>query len=93
MLQTTTTESSNPGASNADVPDFLTILTIGECAKLTRVSEAHLYRIINGKVEGLKPLPVMRLGRRRLVRRSSLETWLSQNDVAVSDPTTHRMAA
>lgn len=56
------------------------ILTVAEAAAVLRVSKNHLYAIINGQVPGVTALPVIRLGRRRLVRRESLQTWLSENN-------------
>lgn len=56
------------------------ILTVPEAASILRVSKNHLYAIINGQVPGVTALPVIRLGRRRLVRRESLQTWLSENN-------------
>jgi hypothetical protein len=43
--------------------------------------KTHLYHrllghIINGKVAGLPPLPVARIGRRVIIRREALVKWL-----------------
>ena len=51
------------------------ILTIPEVAEDLRCSKAHVYNIVNGKVAGVSRLPVIMLGRRKLVRRASLERW------------------
>ncbi len=56
------------------------ILTIAEVAKELRCSKAHIYAVISGRVTGVSSLPVIRLGRRKLVRRSSLERWKAAND-------------
>ena len=44
------------------------ILTVAEAARELRCSKAHVHNIIHGKVEGLPPLPVLRIGRRVLIR-------------------------
>lgn len=51
------------------------ILTVAEVAADLRCSKAHVYNMINGKVAGVAALPAITMGRRRLVRRSSLEGW------------------
>ena len=51
------------------------ILTVPEVAADLRVSRAHVYKVIHGRVSGVSPLPAIAIGRRRLVRRSSLERW------------------
>jgi excisionase family DNA binding protein len=51
------------------------ILTIKEVALALRCSKAHVYNLVAGKIRGVPPLPVIALGRRRLVRRSTLEDW------------------
>jgi len=56
------------------------VLTVLEVAKDLRCSKAHVYHAINGTVPGLSPLPSISIGRRRLVRRSSLERWKSANE-------------
>ena len=56
------------------------ILTIEEVAEGLRCSKAHVYNLVAGKIKGVPPLPVIALGRRRLVRRSSLEEWKRTNE-------------
>lgn len=51
------------------------VLTLAEVAKDLRSSKAHVCNIVAGRVRGLAPLAVLRLGRRILVRRSTLEEW------------------
>ncbi len=51
------------------------ILTVAEVAIRLRCSKAHVHNLINGKVSGVLPLPTIPLGRRRLVRRTSLDQW------------------
>ena len=52
------------------------ILTLAEVARALRCSKAHVHNLIAGKVPGVRPLPSLRLGRRRLVRQPSLEEWI-----------------
>ena len=56
------------------------ILTVSEVAKDLRCSKAHVYKVIIGLVTGVSPLPAIALGRRRLVRRSTLEEWKRANE-------------
>ena len=56
------------------------ILTVAEVASKLRCSKAHVSKAINGKLRDLSPLPAIRIGRRRLVRRGSLERWLTSNE-------------
>lgn len=58
------------------------ILTVPEVARDLRCSTAHVYNVINGIVRGVSPLPSISMGRRRLVRRSSLEEWKRFNERA-----------
>jgi excisionase family DNA binding protein len=62
------------------------LLTLSEVAQILQVSKAHVSNVVAGRVRGCSPMPAVRLGRRRLVCRSSLETWIAENDrVAVND--------
>ena len=58
------------------------ILSIPEVAKRLRCSKAHVYNAINGKVAGISKLPAICIGRRKVVRRCSLEAWVRVNDQA-----------
>jgi excisionase family DNA binding protein len=53
------------------------VLTLKEVAQRLRCSKAHLSNVIAGKVLNLPPLPVVRIGRRLLVRDESLSRWLA----------------
>jgi hypothetical protein len=57
-------------------PSFRLILKLPEIARELRCSKTHLHNIIGGKVGGLPPLPVLRLGRRRLIRAVALTNWM-----------------
>ena len=54
------------------------ILNLAEAAALVRCSRAHLSNVVNGKVHRIPRLPTVRIGRRVLFRRESLESWLQQ---------------
>ena len=58
------------------------ILTAAEVAAELRCSKAHVYKTIAGNVEGVTSLPTIRMGRRKLVRRSALEEWKRTNESA-----------
>ena len=52
------------------------VLTLIEAASALRCSKAHVSNIIRGKVPHLPPLPVVRIGRRVLIRDESLSEWM-----------------
>ena len=52
------------------------ILTLADVANVLRCSKAHVSNIINRKVSHLPPLPVVRIGRRVLIRDESLMEWM-----------------
>jgi hypothetical protein len=56
------------------------ILSAIEVALELRCSKAHVYNVMLGKVDGVTALPIIRLGRRKVVRRSSLEHWKQANE-------------
>ena len=56
------------------------ILSAMDIARELRCSKAHVYNVILGRVTGVTPLPVIVMGRRRLVRRSSFELWKRCNE-------------
>jgi excisionase family DNA binding protein len=64
------------------------LLTMVEVAKILQCSKAHVCNAVNGRLEGCTPIPVVRLGRRLLVRRETLDRWIAENEsgtlVAVS---------
>ena len=51
------------------------ILTIDTVASELHCSKAHVCKTVRGLVPGVPSLPAIRMGRRILVRRSSLERW------------------
>jgi excisionase family DNA binding protein len=54
------------------------VLTVAEAARLLGCSKAHLHNVIGGKVHDLPPLPVLRIGRRVLIRQQALLRWMEQ---------------
>jgi excisionase family DNA binding protein len=52
------------------------VLTISDTAAVMRCSKAHVANLVNGKVRGAPPLASIRVGRRRLIRRTSLDRWM-----------------
>lgn len=54
------------------------VLTISEVARELRCSKAHVHNIVAGKVPNLPPLPVLRIGRRVLVRFEGLKAWMTE---------------
>jgi excisionase family DNA binding protein len=58
------------------------VLSVVQVAAALGCSKAHVCKAINGKVTGVTTLPAISMGRRKLVRRQSLEAWLAQNDPA-----------
>ncbi len=56
------------------------ILTAHEVAAELRCSKAQVYRLMKGEVIGIKPLPTISLGRKKVVQRSSFEAWKEANE-------------
>jgi hypothetical protein len=56
------------------------ILTAKELAAELRCSKAQVYRLMNGEVHGIKPLPTLPLGRKKVVQRTSFEAWKRANE-------------
>ncbi len=55
------------------------MLTPKEVAEDLRCSKTQVYRLMNGDVKGIMPLPYLPLGRKKVVPRSALENWKRQN--------------
>ncbi len=56
------------------------ILTVAEVAAELRCSRAHVYSLINGAVADVSPIPAIAMGRRKVVRRSTLVQWKRANE-------------
>ena len=61
------------------------ILTAKDVAEELRCSKAQVYKLMNGRVRNCTVLPHIALGRKRVIRRSSLEAWKLQNEVGRID--------
>jgi len=72
--------TSHPVASPIDLNAGVVprVLNLAEAAAFLRCSRAHLCNVIHHKVPGVPHLPSVRIGRRVLVRRESLEQWLEE---------------
>jgi hypothetical protein len=57
------------------------ILTAKEVADELRCSKAQVYKLMNGEVKERTVLPHLALGRKKVVRRSSLEAWKRANEI------------
>ncbi|SRR5579885_3668392 len=68
---------SSPATGTAATPPPA-VLTVREVAAELRCSKAHVHNIIAGKVHDLPPLPVLRIGRRVLVRQDALSRWMTR---------------
>lgn len=58
------------------------LLTLSEVAELLHCSKAHVGNIVAGRVPGCPPIPSVCLGRRKLVRRAALLSWIERNEQA-----------
>lgn len=74
-----------PSQSEPARPTPRTILTVAEVAEHLRCSKAHVYKVIEGKVPGVTPLPAIFMGRRKLVRFDTLELWKQRNEKSYSN--------
>jgi len=61
------------------------LLTLSEVAELLRVSKPHVSKAVAGLVQGCPAIPAVSLGRRKLVRRASLLSWIERNERAAND--------
>jgi excisionase family DNA binding protein len=58
------------------------LLTLATVAKLLHCSKANVSNVIAGRIHDCPPIPAVRLGRRRLVRREALAAWIERNEAA-----------
>ena len=61
------------------------LLTLNEVARELRCSKAHVSKATEGKVQHASPLPTVRLGRRKLIRREALDAWIRENESCSRD--------
>jgi hypothetical protein len=59
------------------------LLTLAEVATLLHCSKAHICNAVAGRLSGCPPIPAVSLGRRKLVRRASLLSWIENNEHSV----------
>jgi transcriptional regulator with XRE-family HTH domain len=52
------------------------VLTLKEVAVLLRCSKTHVSNLLNGRVPGVPTLTHIAMGRRKVVRREWLDTWM-----------------
>jgi Helix-turn-helix domain len=69
------------------------LLTLATVAKLLHCSKAHVSNVIAGRILGCAPIPAVHLGRRTLVRRESLLSWIAANDRIAASPERGRKSA
>ena len=65
--------------------DTFELLTVKEVAQLLHCSKAHICNLVAGRVHGCAPMPAISLGRRKLVRRTSLLSWIEHNECPVAN--------
>jgi hypothetical protein len=58
------------------------LLTLAEVAKLLHCSKAHICNAVAGRLPGCPPIPAVSLGRRKLVRRAALVSWIERREAA-----------
>jgi Helix-turn-helix domain len=56
------------------------LLTLADVAKLLHCSKAHICNAVAGRLPGCPPIPAVSLGRRKLVRRASLLSWIENSE-------------
>ena len=72
--------------SNHEPQDSLPeILTLPEVARFLRCSKAHISNLVNGRIPKLPRLPMILLGRRKLVRTTSLLGWIRSTEFNSAD--------
>lgn len=68
------------------------VLTVEEVAAELRCSKPHVYKAVRGALPGISRLPSIAMGRRKLIRRSSLERWKRENESGGSIPRSSELA-
>ena len=56
------------------------ILDVKGVAQVLGCSAAHVSNMLNGKVDGVPPIPHVRAGRLRLIRREALMRWFEEQE-------------
>ena len=60
------------------------ILDVKGAAQVLGCSPAHVSNMLNGKVPGVPPIPHVRAGRLRLIRRAALMRWFEEQEQTCS---------
>lgn len=63
------------------------ILDVRAAAAFLHCSPSHLSNILNGKIPDLPPIPHVRAGRLRRIRKDALIAWFKQQEEASLDTT------
>jgi hypothetical protein len=69
--------------------DDFGLLTLADVAELLHCSKAHICNIVAGRVHGCAPIPSVSLGRRKLVRREALQSWIAHNEHTAANDNEH----
>jgi excisionase family DNA binding protein len=56
------------------------LLTMTDVARILHCSKAHVCNAVHGRLEGCTPMPAIKFGRRLLIRRETLEHWITENE-------------
>jgi hypothetical protein len=52
------------------------LLTRDEAMARLRLKASHFSKLVNGKIKGLTPPPMVAIGRRQLFRSEALDQWI-----------------
>ena len=58
------------------------ILNVQGAADFLHCSKSHVSKILNGKVPNVAPIPHVRAGRKKRIRRAALVEWFSAQEAA-----------
>lgn len=58
------------------------VLTIKEIAEILRCSKTHVGKLLSGQVPGAAQLVHVKIGRRKVVRKSAFDQWFDANENA-----------
>lgn len=72
----------HPGTQTAISESAKAILNIDDVAKILDCSRSHVSNLLTGKVPGVPPIPHVRAGRLRRIRREALMDWFRQQEIA-----------
>jgi excisionase family DNA binding protein len=56
------------------------ILTVHEAAEILSCSYSHVVHLLTGKVAGVSPIPHVKAGRLRRIRREALMRWFREQE-------------